>query len=135
MALDPVARAPGLLAPRHELVEQRASGCRARGGRRRRSGPRSGPPSAPGLAPDQVQRVDLERADEARVEALEVEHDHVAVKARGAARARGRPPAAPPSRRPRATLGATTRRRPQLGEVEEVEGRDGPEPRDRAAGR
>ena len=74
--------APRLLAPRHELVEQRAQDAlppRERGAVR---APRSGPrPRRPASGPHEVQRIDLEGADQARVQALEVEHHDVRVEA------------------------------------------------------
>ena len=79
------------LAPREQLVEharqdrglaaERAAG-RVESGRRRGAGSR-----------DVRQRIDVERADDARIQALEVEHPDVRVQARRAARARGRPAA------------------------------------------
>jgi hypothetical protein len=81
VALDRVAGTARLLAPRHELVEYLAQETLA---------PREGGTvwshdrvffRLARLRSDQVQGVDLEGADQARVEALEVEHDDVRVEA------------------------------------------------------
>ncbi len=121
--LTAVAGPARLLAAGHELVEDPAQDAlppREGGAVRGHDGIRV---RLAGLGPDEVQRVDLEGADEARVQALEVEHDDVRVEAGEGledvpsalrlhdlglrADARGDDPA--PS---------------ELGEVEEVEGGD-----------
>ena len=93
-------------APRKQLIQQpRQDRRRApeRAARRAGSGPRRGAGSA-----HVRQRIDVERADDARIQALEIEHPDVAVQPRCAARARARP-AAPRARASRssARVGAT----------------------------
>ena len=106
-----VAGAPRLLALRHQVVEQRPQdglAAEERGAARGDDGICGGRAR---LRPREVQGVDLERADEARVQALEVEHDDVRVEPGHATRARARPPAAPRPA-PRARWGRPRRRRP-----------------------
>jgi hypothetical protein len=81
LAGDGVARAPGRLAPRQDLVEDPAEDALLP--------PEDGAVRGldrvllelAGLGSDEVERVDLERADEARVQAAEVEHGDVRVQA------------------------------------------------------
>ena len=81
VALDGVAAGSRLLALRHQLVQQRAQDGlppeeRRAAGRDDGIGHRNA-----GLGPHEIQRIDLEGADQARVQALEVEHDDVRVHA------------------------------------------------------
>jgi hypothetical protein len=78
VALHRVPGALGRVALRHDLVEQHGQDpAPAREARAARGHDRIG--LAVGVGSDEVERVDLERPDEARVEALEVEDDHVGV--------------------------------------------------------
>ena len=127
LAGDGIAGAPGRLAPREEIVEKPrkdpglATEARSVGGD---DGIEDGPARARVVIPDQTQRIDLERADDARVQTPEIEHEHVAVETghrleHVSARAglHLHPCCARDARRHDAPAR-------QLGEIEEVERRD-----------
>src|SRR6185295_8133023 len=121
VALDAVARALRRVAPGHDLVEDLGKDAAAAGKRRAVRGP-DGVGVVAGLAP-QAEGVDLERADEARVEALEVEHDDVLVEPG----ARLENVAALGSHlvlAGRGDAGGDDSTGPELGEVEKVDGSD-----------
>ena len=110
------------LAPREQLVEhaRQDRGLAAERAARRLDQVVAG---ARGVA-TYDERIDVERADDARIQALEVEHPDVAMQAGDAARARGRLVAPRDARVVERTLGATMLQPLQLAQIQEVERRD-----------